>query len=98
MVTRYGMAAEVGQVAYERPRSPCLDAEGQLHAERPHSEATARAIDEAVRRLVDEAFARASEILTPRRALLEEGARQLLSKETLTEEELRPLAERARAL
>jgi cell division protease FtsH len=98
MVIRFGMTAEVGQVTYERPRSPFLDAAGQLHAERPHSEATARAIDQAVRRLVDEAFARASEILTLRRALLEEGARQLLSKETLTEEELRPLAERARAL
>ncbi len=97
MVTRFGMAAEVGQVAYERPRSPFLDAEGQLHAERPHSEATARAIDEAVRRLIDEAFTRASDILTRRRALLEEGAQELLSKETLTEEELRPLAERARA-
>jgi cell division protease FtsH len=98
MVTRFGMAAEVGQVAYERPRNPFLDSAGQLHAERPHSEATARAIDEAVRRLVDEAFARASDILAQRRALLEEGAQQLLGKETLTEEELKPLAERARAL
>ncbi len=98
MVTRFGMAAEVGQVAYERPRNPFLDSAGQLHAERPHSEATARAIDEAVRRLVDEAFARAGDILSQRRALLEEGAQQLLGKETLTEEELKPLAERARAL
>jgi len=96
MVTRFGMADEVGQVAYERPRSPFLDAAGQVHAERAHSEATARAIDVAVRRLVDDAFARVSEILTLRRALLEEGAQQLLSKETLTEDELRPLAERAR--
>jgi cell division protease FtsH len=96
MVTRFGMAAEVGQVTYELPRSPFLDATGQLHAERPHSEATARAIDDAVRRLVDEAFARASEILTARRELLEEGAQLLLSKETLTEAELTPLAERAR--
>jgi cell division protease FtsH len=98
MVTRFGMAAEVGQVAFERPRSPFLDSAGQLHAERPHSEDTARAIDQAVRRLIDEAFKRATEILTLRRALLEEGAQHLLSKETLTEEELRPLAERARAL
>jgi cell division protease FtsH len=98
MVTRFGMTSEVGQVAYERPRSPFLDAAGQLHAERPHSEATARAIDEAVRRLIDAAFARASEILAARRALLEEGAQQLLAKETLTESELGPLAERARAV
>jgi cell division protease FtsH len=95
MVIRFGMADEVGQVAYERPRSQFLDAAGQLRAERPHSEATARAIDVAVRRLIDEAFERASQILALRRELLEDGARQLLSKETLTEEELRPLAERA---
>ena len=97
MVTRFGMTAEVGQVAYERPRSPFLDVAGQLHAERTHSEATARAIDEAVRRLVDAAFTRATDILSARRALLEEGAQLLLSKETLTEAELQPLAQRARA-
>jgi len=68
-----------------------------MHAERTHSEATARAIDEAVRRLIDGAFTRATDILTARRALLEEGAQLLLSKETLTEAELQPLAQRARA-
>jgi cell division protease FtsH len=99
MVTRFGMAQEVGQVAYEQPRSPFLDPAGAMqHQQRPHSEATSRAIDEAVRRLVDGAFARATEILTRRRALLEEGAQQLLSRETLTEAELAPLAERARAV
>jgi cell division protease FtsH len=97
MVTRFGMSPEIGQVAFEQPRSPFLDSAGQLHTERAHSEATARSIDEAVRRLVEQAFARATEILTQRRALLEEGARQLLDRETLTEEELGPLAERARA-
>jgi cell division protease FtsH len=97
MVTRFGMADEVGQVTYELPRSPFLDETGQLHGERPHSEATAQAIDAAVRRLTDQAFARATGILTLRRDLLEEGARQLLDKETLTEAELAPLAERARS-
>lgn len=63
-----------------------------MQADRPHSEATARAIDAAVRRLIDEAFARAGAILTARRELLEEGAWQLLDKETLTETELAPLA------
>ncbi|HWI82456.1 ATP-dependent zinc metalloprotease FtsH [Ramlibacter sp.] len=97
MVTRFGMADEVGQVTYERPRSPFLDAQGQLHAERPHSEATARAIDRAVRRLVDQGFERATAILRARRDLLDEGAALLLAKETLTETELAPLVARARA-
>jgi cell division protease FtsH len=98
MVTRFGMAEEVGQVAYERPRSPFLDVTGQQHVERPHSEATARAIDHAVRRLVDEAFDHAKAILAARRELLDEGAALLLAKETLTETELAPIAARARAL
>jgi cell division protease FtsH len=98
MVTRFGMAEEVGQVAYERPRGPFLDATGQVHAERPHSEATARAIDHAVRRLVDEAFEHAKAILTQRRDLLDEGAALLLAKETLIETDLAPIAARARAL
>ena len=97
MVTRFGMADEVGQVAYERPRSPFLDVTGQVHAERPHSEATARAIDAAVRRLVDEGFDQAKAILVQHRKLLDEGAAMLLAKETLTEAELAPLAGQARA-
>jgi cell division protease FtsH len=98
MVTRFGMADEVGQVAYERPRSPFLDVTGQPHVERPHSEATARAIDQAVRRLVDEGFDRAKAILGARRDLLDEGAALLLARETLTEAELAPLAARARSM
>jgi cell division protease FtsH len=97
MVTRFGMADEVGQVAYERPRSPFLDVTGRQHEERAHSEATARAIDRAVRRLVDQAFEHAKAILTARRELLDEGAALLLAKETLTEADLAPLAARARA-
>jgi len=97
MVTRLGMADEVGPVAYERPRSPFLDAAGQWHAERPHSEATARAIDQAVRRLGDGAFERARAILAQRRELLDEGAPLLLARETLTQQELAPLAARAAA-
>jgi cell division protease FtsH len=97
MVTRFGMADEVGQVAYERPRSPFLEVPGQVDTARPHSDATARAIDHAVRRLVDEGFDRAKAILAAHRDLLDEGAALLLAKETLTEAELAPLAARARA-
>jgi cell division protease FtsH len=56
--------------------------------ERQYSEDTAREIDCAVREILDAAYAKASEILTRRRADLEKGAAALLEKETLTEDEL----------
>jgi cell division protease FtsH len=98
MVARYGMAPEVGQVVYERQRPRYLELTDPIGLERGLSDDTSRRIDAAVRALVEEALARATAVLTPRRALLEEGAAKLLAQETLTEVELRPLAEAARRL
>jgi len=98
MVTRLGMSGELGQVAYERQRTPFLAQLPQFGSERNYSEDTARHIDEAVRQLIDGAFARATEGLQARRSLLEQGARLLLERETLTEAELAPLVASARAL
>jgi len=89
MVTRYGMDRTIGQVVYAEPVSPFL-ARG-IHPElepRRFSEATAREIECAVRGLLDAAFARATRILELNRSALELGARRLLEKETLTEQEL----------
>ncbi len=96
MVARYGMSAEVGQVVYERQPSRFLDLPEAMGLERGLSDDTARKIDAAVRALIDEAFARATAVLTKRRALLEQGAEQLLAQETLTEADLLPIAEAAR--
>ena len=89
IVTQYGMDEKLGNVAYERPRSTFLQTPTGMTpwAERTYSEETAREIDCAVRRLVDEAFATASGVLQQRRAALERGARELLRKETLSENE-----------
>ena len=54
-------------------------------SERSYSEETAREIDCAVRDIVAGAFARTVEILDARRAILAEGAAQLLAVETLDE-------------
>jgi cell division protease FtsH len=98
MVTRLGMSAELGQVAYERQRSAFLTQLPNFGAERAHGEDTARRIDEAVRQLIDEAYAQALNGLQQRLSLLQEGAQMLLAHETLTEAELAPLGERARAI
>ena len=91
MVTRYGMAAALGQVAYEVEPQQFLPGVTPIQNGRGFSEATAHAIDEAVKALVEKAFHAALDILTAHRAELERGAAALLAKETLGEVELREL-------
>ena len=89
MVTRYGMAPELGPVSLEESRASFLG--GVPHApwqEREYSEATAREVDCAVRKIVEQAFQRATDVLTANRERLESAAKLLLEKETLTESEL----------
>jgi cell division protease FtsH len=91
MVTRFGMADRLGQVAYEAETSPFLATPGAGLKSREFSEATAREIDEAVEEIVERAFAKAVKILSERRAVLERGAQLLLQKETLNEDDLKAL-------
>jgi len=94
MVTRFGMHEKLGQVTYETPRQTFLAEDALAHyAEREFSEETAREIDCAVRELVTAAFERALAVLRKHRKPLDEGARLLLEKETLTREELPALDE-----
>ncbi|OIQ71374.1 ATP-dependent zinc metalloprotease FtsH 4 [mine drainage metagenome] len=90
MVTRYAMVEALGQMALENPPQSML---GGPAMPQPHdySEQTAREIDCAVRELVNGAFDHAQSILTQKRAILEEGAKQLLRKETLSDVELKAL-------
>ena len=57
-----------------------------------YSEDTAREIDLTVKQLIDEAYGRAKALLTERRTLLDQGAKLLLEKETITPEDFPPLA------
>ncbi|UVW29056.1 ATP-dependent zinc metalloprotease FtsH [Massilia sp. H6] len=93
MVTRYGMDKRLGHLAYEQERPSMLGLPQADIRPRGYSEMTAREIDCAVREIVDAAFARAVELLTTRRQLLETAARRLMEKETLGEEELAGLRE-----
>ncbi len=91
MVMRYGMHAKLGHVAYEAERPAFLQVPGVPPATRDYSEDTAREIDNAVRELVQGAFEKALAILRAQRETLDRGARELLAKETLGEEDLRRL-------
>ena len=86
MVTRWGMAPEVGLVALSGGEDGnFLEAGFAPGQERPYSEETARAIDGAVRRIVDECYARALDLLTRERARLDALAEALLREESLDE-------------
>lgn len=94
MVARFGMHEKLGMVTYETPRQTFLGEDALAHfADREFSEETAREIDCAVRELTTGAFERATALLRTYRAQLETGARMLLEKETLTQEELPRLQE-----
>jgi cell division protease FtsH len=88
MVLRYGMSEALGNVAYDRDRSPFLQPAFPMPQERSYSEGTAEAVDRAVRVFVDQAFALATQILQRNRALLDRTAAALLQTETLNEPEL----------
>ncbi len=93
MVVRFGMTAELGQVAYEPETGSFLV--GQAHMWRPRSygDGTAEAIDHAVKALIDEAYRTASAILEHNRSILDAAARELLARETLGAADLAQLTQ-----
>ena len=92
IVTRFGMTEALGQAVLESRSTGFLGDQPVGVREKDYSEETAREIDLAVRGLVDEAYRRALAILAERRATLDEGAKLLLERETLTPEDFPPLA------
>ncbi|HEV2098049.1 MAG TPA: ATP-dependent zinc metalloprotease FtsH [Stellaceae bacterium] len=91
MVLRYGMSEALGNVTYDRDRSPFLQPAYPVPQERNYGESTAEAVDHAVRGFVDHAFAMATDVLRRNRALLDRTAIALLQTETLNEPEIEQL-------
>jgi cell division protease FtsH len=89
MATQFGMMPELGHVSYESGSNGYPAA--ALGHRRGYSEVTAHEIDAAVKQAVDVAYARAREILLRNRDVLENGANELLTRETLDEPALKPL-------
>ncbi len=91
MVMRYGMEESLGHVVYEEERPALLGTAAELRPVRAYSEATAEAIDRAVHGLVECAFKNAVAALQARREWLDQGAKWLLTRETLSEQDLHQL-------
>ncbi|HYK26146.1 MAG TPA: ATP-dependent zinc metalloprotease FtsH, partial [Steroidobacteraceae bacterium] len=89
MITRFGMAKELGPVTYEgETREAVPLPPGMGPSSHQYSEVTAQRIDALVQRIVESALDRAISILRERREALEKGAQRLLEHEILDEEEL----------
>ena len=83
MITRYGMSDEFGMVALETVTNQYLGGDASLAC----SADTQTKIDQQVVALVQKQHEKALQILTENRAKLDELARHLYEKETITGEE-----------
>jgi cell division protease FtsH len=87
MVTQFGMSEVIGPLAVgDKEQEIFL---GREFAQRREiSERTAQMVDDEVKRLIDEAYARATQIITGHRELLDRIAVALLDRETIDREDL----------
>ena len=84
MVALYGMSEELGLMAPAVVHNQYLEGSAQMDC----SEQTAAKVDTAVQDLLNNCYAEAVKLLTDNRALLDEISQHLLTKETITGEEL----------
>ena len=84
MVALYGMSEELGLMAPAVVQNQYLDGQSVLDC----SQETAAKVDAAVQKLLNTCYAQSLELLQSNRALLDEIAEYLLTKETITGEEM----------
>ena len=92
MIKAYGMSEQLGQISFDQDQQPMFLQNGQSPGPGDYSEETARAIDTEIRRIIDAQYARVTALLRAKTQVLQDAARALLDKETLTGEELRAIA------
>ena len=84
MITQYGMSERFGLMALSTVSNPYLDGSTMMNC----ADETAAQADDEIKTLLQSCYAKACEVLTQNRALLDEIALYLLQKETITGEEL----------
>lgn len=85
MITKYGMSEKMGPVALEGEGGRALFGKGVDGKE--YSERVSAEIDGEVKRMIDEALAKATQLLTDNRQLLDIIAKRLIEVENLEREE-----------
>lgn len=90
MVTRYGMSENIGVICYENDDDEVFIGRDLAHT-KGHSELVSGEIDREVKRIVDECYAKATEIISENRDVLDRCAQLLLEKEKISREEFEAL-------
>lgn len=85
MVTRYGMSDKIGPMALESSRGRTMFGQGIEGAE--YSEKISSDVDAEVSRIMSEAFAKATDIVTKHRKVLDEISKKLIEVETVERKE-----------
>ena len=83
MVTQYGMSDKLGLMALSTVSNPYLDGSTMMNC----ADSTSSAADEEIHKLLMDCYEDANRLLTEHRALLDEIAMYLLTKETITGDE-----------
>ena len=89
MVTKYGFSEKIGTVNYSSGEEVFLGNDFTTH--KNYSEDVARAIDEEIKSIIDRAYAKATEILSQNKEILERVAQALLLVETIDGEQFEDL-------
>jgi cell division protease FtsH len=89
MVAKYGMSHSIGPVAFEASGGVLLGRGGFI--ERDYSQDVAARIDREVEKIMNDALARAKELLTKHRSILDAIALELIRTETIERDEYEKL-------
>ena len=92
MVTKYGMSAKMGLVAYDDDSGEVFIGR-DYEKTRSYSERTADEIDEEVKSIIDQCYGEARRIINEYRYVLDRSAKLLLEKEKIHREEFEALFE-----
>ena len=88
MIKAYGMSEKLGKVSFDRNQQPLFLQNGQSIAQADYSDDIAKEIDLEVRQIIERQYERTRSILQTNAENLHKAAGVLLTKETITGEEL----------
>ena len=94
MITQYGMSEKFGLMSLETVESKYLDGTARLNC----SDETAAMIDEEVKELLKKCFEEAKKLLSENRDVLDEIAKYLYEKETITGKEFMKIFRRVKGI
>ncbi len=89
MVTRWGMSDDIGPIALESDGGTTLFGTGSTDKE--YSESMSTRIDSEVKKIIDASFAKAKELITEKRAVLDAIAEALIERETIEQDDYEKL-------